>query len=252
MAHSIEARLPFLDYRLVELMFSLEPRHLIHEGRAKVILRQALADLLPPRVLSRTDKVGFSTPEARWLRGGSERLRRKFSETLPVASEASSTRKWRRRTFAGSAKAPSLQACHCGARSRWSSGRGRTWAVRGRRSGGDVGKNLQQPRAGHRPCIGFRTLPGALGLLLRFERVVGNPADCLRKCVNIVRLEKVTSSGLKWALSVSSRATATGMPSATYSSSFDDRAKRFSGERRFGMTPQFAPATRASAFSFEM
>jgi asparagine synthase (glutamine-hydrolysing) len=69
MAHSIEARLPFLDYRLVELMFSLEPRHLIHDGRAKVILRQALADLLPPRVLSRTDKVGFATPEARWLRG---------------------------------------------------------------------------------------------------------------------------------------------------------------------------------------
>src|SRR5207247_10968204 len=69
MAHSIEARLPYLDYRLVELMFSLEPRNLIHEGRAKVILREALADLLPPRVRARTDKVGFDTPEARWLRG---------------------------------------------------------------------------------------------------------------------------------------------------------------------------------------
>src|SRR5436189_4323629 len=69
MAHSIEARLPYLDYRLVELMFSLEPRHLIHEGRAKVILREALPDLLPPRVRARTDKVGFDTPEARWLRG---------------------------------------------------------------------------------------------------------------------------------------------------------------------------------------
>ncbi len=69
MAHSIEARLPFLDYRLVEFMFSLEPRHLIHEGRAKVILRQALADLLPQRVRERTDKIGFATPEARWLRG---------------------------------------------------------------------------------------------------------------------------------------------------------------------------------------
>jgi asparagine synthase (glutamine-hydrolysing) len=70
MAHSIEARLPYLDYRLVELMFSLEPRYLIHEGRAKVILREALADLLPARVLGRTDKIGFATPEARWLRGG--------------------------------------------------------------------------------------------------------------------------------------------------------------------------------------
>jgi asparagine synthase (glutamine-hydrolysing) len=69
MAHSIEARLPFLDYRLVELMFALEPHHLIHEGRAKVVLRHALADLLPRRVQSRTDKIGFATPEAQWLRG---------------------------------------------------------------------------------------------------------------------------------------------------------------------------------------
>jgi asparagine synthase (glutamine-hydrolysing) len=69
MAHAIEARLPFLDYRLVELMFSLEPRHLISEGRAKVILRHALADVLPPRVRLRQDKVGFATPEATWLRG---------------------------------------------------------------------------------------------------------------------------------------------------------------------------------------
>jgi asparagine synthase (glutamine-hydrolysing) len=70
MAHSIEARLPYLDYRLVELMFSLEPRYLIHDGRAKVILRKALGDVLPRRVRERTDKVGFvDTPEARWLRG---------------------------------------------------------------------------------------------------------------------------------------------------------------------------------------
>jgi asparagine synthase (glutamine-hydrolysing) len=69
MAHSIEARLPYLDYRLVELMFSLAPHHLIRDGRAKVILREALRDLLPERVLQRTDKVGFQTPEANWLAG---------------------------------------------------------------------------------------------------------------------------------------------------------------------------------------
>jgi asparagine synthase (glutamine-hydrolysing) len=69
MAHSIEARLPFLDYRVVELMFSLEPHYLIRDGRAKTVLREALSDLLPPIVRDRTDKVGFSTPEARWLRG---------------------------------------------------------------------------------------------------------------------------------------------------------------------------------------
>lgn len=69
MAHSIETRLPYLDYRVVELMFSLDPRHLIREGRAKVILREALADALPQSVRNRTDKIGFETPEAEWLSG---------------------------------------------------------------------------------------------------------------------------------------------------------------------------------------
>ena len=69
MAHSLEARLPFLDYRIVELMFSVDPRNLISEGRAKVILRESLADLLPESVRGRTDKVGFDTPEAMWLTG---------------------------------------------------------------------------------------------------------------------------------------------------------------------------------------
>jgi asparagine synthase (glutamine-hydrolysing) len=69
MAHSIEARLPYLDYRLVELMFSVDSRNLISEGRAKVVLRESLADLLPQSVRSRTDKVGFETPEAEWLSG---------------------------------------------------------------------------------------------------------------------------------------------------------------------------------------
>jgi asparagine synthase (glutamine-hydrolysing) len=69
MAHSIEARLPFLDYRLVELMFSLDSHHLIERGRTKAVLRRALDDLLPRIVRERTDKIGFATPEAEWLRG---------------------------------------------------------------------------------------------------------------------------------------------------------------------------------------
>jgi asparagine synthase (glutamine-hydrolysing) len=69
MSHSIEARVPFLDYRLVELAFSLSGDELIRNGRTKVVLRRALADLLPQRVLDRTDKLGFVTPEAAWLNG---------------------------------------------------------------------------------------------------------------------------------------------------------------------------------------
>jgi asparagine synthase (glutamine-hydrolysing) len=69
MDHSLEARLPFLDYRLVELAFSLPGEQLIQHGRTKAILRRALHDLLPASVAARTDKLGFVTPEGRWLRG---------------------------------------------------------------------------------------------------------------------------------------------------------------------------------------
>ena len=69
MAHSIEARLPFLDYRLVELAFSLDGGDLIHRGVTKAILRRALGGDLPGAVRERTDKVGFETPEAQWLQG---------------------------------------------------------------------------------------------------------------------------------------------------------------------------------------
>jgi asparagine synthase (glutamine-hydrolysing) len=69
MAHSLEARVPLLDYRLVELAFSLPGGELIRGGRTKSVLRRALGDLLPPAVAGRTDKLGFVTPEGRWLRG---------------------------------------------------------------------------------------------------------------------------------------------------------------------------------------
>ena len=69
MAHSLEARVPFLDYRLVELLFSLDGGQLIERGRTKAVLRRALGDLLPPVVRDRVDKLGFVTPEGRWLRG---------------------------------------------------------------------------------------------------------------------------------------------------------------------------------------
>jgi asparagine synthase (glutamine-hydrolysing) len=69
MAHSLEARVPFLDYRLVELCFSLPGDELIRNGRTKDLLRRSLADLLPEPVRERRDKLGFMTPEGRWLRG---------------------------------------------------------------------------------------------------------------------------------------------------------------------------------------
>ncbi|HEX4521420.1 MAG TPA: asparagine synthase (glutamine-hydrolyzing) [Gaiellaceae bacterium] len=69
MAHSLEARLPFLDHRLVELCLGLDGSSLIQEGVTKRVLRQALGDVLPPSVSGRTEKLGFETPERAWFRG---------------------------------------------------------------------------------------------------------------------------------------------------------------------------------------
>jgi asparagine synthase (glutamine-hydrolysing) len=68
MAFSIEARVPYLDYRLVELCYSL-PTHLkIDKGTTKVILRQAMRGIIPEIVRTRQDKLGFPTPGDVWFR----------------------------------------------------------------------------------------------------------------------------------------------------------------------------------------
>ena len=68
MAHSIEARVPFLDYRLVEFVFSLPINQFISNGVTKVVLRNAMKGILPEAVRNRKDKMGFVTPENIWLR----------------------------------------------------------------------------------------------------------------------------------------------------------------------------------------
>lgn len=68
MAHSIESRVPFLDYRLVEFAFATPAEEKIHCGITKRMLRDALKEILPERIRTRTDKIGFSTPEDTWLR----------------------------------------------------------------------------------------------------------------------------------------------------------------------------------------
>jgi asparagine synthase (glutamine-hydrolysing) len=74
MAFSIEARVPFLDYRLAEYIFTQAPQLRLRDGWTKWIQRKAMADLLPQEITWRRDKVGFETPERQWLEAGRERL----------------------------------------------------------------------------------------------------------------------------------------------------------------------------------
>lgn len=69
MAFSMEARVPFLDYRVVEFAQGLPYRLKMRGYTTKWIVREAFKDLLPPEVLFRTDKKGFPTPTALWFKG---------------------------------------------------------------------------------------------------------------------------------------------------------------------------------------
>jgi len=69
MAHGIEARVPFLDHRLVEFSIALGDCHKIVGGDTKRVLRRAMDGILPQVVRDRRDKLGFTTPEEMWFRG---------------------------------------------------------------------------------------------------------------------------------------------------------------------------------------
>ncbi len=69
MAHSIESRVPFLTPALARFVLGLPEEYILApDGTSKAVFREAVRGLVPEEVLARRDKVGFATPELRWLR----------------------------------------------------------------------------------------------------------------------------------------------------------------------------------------
>jgi asparagine synthase (glutamine-hydrolysing) len=68
MAVSLEARVPMLDFRLVEWAMRIPARHKVRGTTTKQVLRRAVSDLLPVATL-RKPKHGFSVPTDPWFRG---------------------------------------------------------------------------------------------------------------------------------------------------------------------------------------
>jgi asparagine synthase (glutamine-hydrolysing) len=88
MAHSLEARVPFLDPIVTNFAFALPARHKVRGLSKKVLLRKAVEPLLPREVVHGR-KRGFSIPAAAWLRG----------ELEPFARETLSAETLRRQGF---------------------------------------------------------------------------------------------------------------------------------------------------------
>jgi|WetSurMetagenome_2_1015567.scaffolds.fasta_scaffold42931_2 asparagine synthase (glutamine-hydrolysing) len=68
MHFSLEARVPFLDYRLVEETLATTGDNFIYQGMTKNILRSAMVNTLPEKIRTRIDKIGFQTPQDEWFR----------------------------------------------------------------------------------------------------------------------------------------------------------------------------------------
>jgi asparagine synthase (glutamine-hydrolysing) len=66
-AFSVEARLPFLDHRLVEFVFSIPYDKLIKKGWTKHVLRESMKNKIPEDIRMRKGKLAFSVPQKKWL-----------------------------------------------------------------------------------------------------------------------------------------------------------------------------------------
>ncbi len=68
MAYSLEARVPFLDHRVVEFAWRVPARLKLRNGRGKILMRSLLARHIPTELIERP-KRGFSIPLSDWLKG---------------------------------------------------------------------------------------------------------------------------------------------------------------------------------------
>lgn len=86
MRHSIEARLPFLDVRLVETAFGMNDGFKIKGGWTKHALRVAMAGLVPQNILWRKVKLGFEAPEDAWIQAASPGMKTAIDASAIVNS----------------------------------------------------------------------------------------------------------------------------------------------------------------------
>ncbi|OQY04737.1 MAG: asparagine synthase (glutamine-hydrolyzing) [Bacteroidetes bacterium 4572_117] len=75
MAHSVETRLPFIDYKLLENALSINSKMKIMDGWTKYVLRKSIESFLPVEVVWRKNKFGFEAPEIHWVNSISDEIK---------------------------------------------------------------------------------------------------------------------------------------------------------------------------------
>lgn len=88
MQYSVESRTPFADdIELIEYVFSIPSVYKIHKGRSKYLLREAMCGVLPVDIYTRSDKLGFSTPQTLWLMQSQGKMKNIISELAVLDTE---------------------------------------------------------------------------------------------------------------------------------------------------------------------
>lgn len=96
---SVESRVPFLTPDLVKFIFSLPESYIIgQDATTKSVFRDAMQGIVSPKILSRKDKIGFSTPEEKWLKDHKDWVFGVFSSdtarAIPCISAENMEREW--------------------------------------------------------------------------------------------------------------------------------------------------------------
>lgn len=86
MRFSVESRVPFLTTGIADFLLSLPEHYLISEqGETKHIFRAAMRGIVPDAILDRRDKIGFATPEQKWLLHLADKARAWLKEDNDIA-----------------------------------------------------------------------------------------------------------------------------------------------------------------------
>ena len=84
MYYSIENRSPFLDRNLFEFSSTIPTRHLIRDGRAKAVLREAVRGIVPDPIVDNRRKVGFNAPILEFLDVTAPAVRAYLLDSSPI------------------------------------------------------------------------------------------------------------------------------------------------------------------------